>query len=67
MFAGPRPDIAAYVLHGVERAAADEDGESAEQRLLLRREQVVAPGDSGAERLLTERQIARAAAQELEG
>ena len=49
---------------GVEREAAGEDGEAPEERLLVRGEQVVAPGDRVAHRLLPGRQVAVAARQE---
>src|SRR5262249_41025439 len=42
----------ADVLGSLEGAAADEDRETPEQRLLLGVEQVVAPGDRASERLL---------------
>jgi len=57
---------AANGLHGLERAAAYEDGELYEERLLVRPEQAVAPVDRRAKRLLSRRQIARAAGEELE-
>ena len=66
-------DVDAEVLAGVadglgrlERAAAGEDREAPEQRLLGRRQQVVAPVDRAAQRLLALRQVARAAGQQLE-
>ena len=66
-------DVDAQVLAGVadgfralERAAAGEDREAAKERLLGRRQQVVAPLDRPAQRLLAFRQVARAAGQQLE-
>ena len=53
-------------LGGLERAAADEDRQAAEQPLFGLAEQVVAPGNRRAQRLLTRRQIPRAAGQDLE-
>ena len=50
----------------LEAAAADEDRQAAKQRLLVRLEQVVAPGDGVAQRLLAGRRVARAARQQLE-
>jgi hypothetical protein len=35
----------AHTFGSFERAAADEDGQASKQRLLLERQQVVAPGD----------------------
>ena len=49
-----------------ERAAAGEDGEAREERLLVGAEQVVAPVDRRAERLLAGGQVARAAGEEVE-
>ena len=64
----PGEDVlaAADGLGGVERAAAGEDGEAREERLLVRAEQVVAPVDRRAERLLAGGQVARAAGEEVE-
>ena len=45
-------------------AAAGEDGQPPEERLLRSVEQVVAPGDGVAQRLLAGRQVARAAGQQ---
>ena len=60
------PVAAADRLGGLERAAADEDGEAREQRLLVGAEQLVAPVDRRAQRLLALGQVARAAGEELE-
>ena len=49
---------------GREREAADEDGQAVEERLLVRVEQVVAPGDGVAHRLQAGRLIARPAGQQ---
>ena len=57
---------AADGLGGVERAAAVEDGEAREERLLVGAEQVVAPVDRRAERLLARGQVAWAAGEEVE-
>ena len=54
-----------HLLGGLERAAAGEDGEAGEEPLLLGGEQVVAPLDGGAERLLAGVGVA-AALQEVE-
>ena len=48
---------------GLQRPAPGEDGEAAEERLLLRREQVVGPGDRVLDRLVPGRGIARSRAQ----
>ncbi len=40
-----RPIVVADCLRRVERATAGKDGQAAEEDLLLRREQVVTPGD----------------------
>ena len=48
----------------LQREAADKDGQPAEEDLLLRGEQVVAPGDGVAHRLLAGRQVAPAAGQQ---
>ncbi len=46
------------------QGAAPEDGQPPEQRLLVRRQQVVAPGDGVAQGPLAGRQVARAAGQQ---
>ena len=51
-------------LYGLERAAADKNREQAEEPLLLLREQVVAPRDGVAQRLLAYRQVPRSRRQE---
>ena len=51
-------------LRGLQREAADEDREPAEEALLLGCQQVVAPGDGIAHRLLPRRQVARASGQQ---
>ena len=43
-------EVAGNRLRGVEREAADEDGQAREERLLRRAQEVVAPGDGGAQR-----------------
>ena len=53
-------------LGAVELAAADEDRQPGEQAALARAEQVVAPGDRAAERLLALGQVARAGRQDAE-
>ena len=53
-------------LDGRQVAAADEDGEPAEELLHLWGEQLVAPGDGGAHGLLAGRHVARAAGQHLQ-
>ena len=60
-------EVAIGVAHGrrrLEGPAASEDAEAAEQGLLGRGEQVVAPGDRGAEGLLARRQVAGAAGEQ---
>ena len=57
---------AADGLGGVEREAAGEDAELGEQPLRRRVEQVVAPVDRAAQRLLAARDVARAGAEEVE-
>ena len=54
----------AHGVGGFQRPAADEDGEAAEEAALGLVQQVVAPGDRVAQRLLTGRQVACAAGQE---
>ena len=51
-------------LRRLDRAAAGKDGQAAEDGLLLRREEIVAPGDRIAHRLLAGREGAGAARQE---
>ena len=51
-------------LRGLQREAADEDGQAPEERLLLRGEQVVAPGDRVAQGALAGRGVARPAGQQ---
>ena len=58
----PRPPP--HRLGRLEREAAGEDGQPAKERLLVRRQQVVAPGDGVAHRPLAGRQVARAAGQQ---
>lgn len=53
-------------LDRLDRAAADETRVAAEERLLLGRQQVVAPGDCIAHGLQAHRLIARAACQQSE-
>ena len=63
------PDLsgrAADRLRGVELPAADEGCEPPEQPLLALVQQVVAPGDRAAERLLPLRQVPRARGQDPE-
>ena len=48
----------------LQRESADEDGESAEERLFLRRQQVVGPGDGVAHRLLASGQVASTPGQQ---
>lgn len=62
----PRSCRASQRLRGLQRASADEDRETAEQPLLRRREQRVAPVDGSAQGLLARGQVARAAGQELQ-
>ena len=57
---------AADRLDRVQRPSAGEDGEPAQQPLLRRLQQLVAPVDRAAQRLLTGGQIPRTAAQERE-
>ena len=64
--AGQDARAAADRLGGLERAAADEDGEPREERLLVRPEQRVAPVDRRAQRLLARGQVARAAGEQVE-
>ena len=51
-------------LGGFERAPAGEDRQPSEQHLLRLAEQVDAPGDGAAQRLVAQRLIARAAGQQ---
>ena len=51
-------------LGRLQRPAAGEDRQPAKQRLLAGREQVVAPGDGVAQRLLARGQVAGAAGQQ---
>ena len=51
-------------LRRVDRAATGKDGQAAEDGLLLGREQIVAPGDGVAHRLLPGRSGAGSAGQE---
>ena len=51
----------------LQREAAGEDGEAAEEGLLLRGEEVVAPGDGVAHRLVAGGLVARAAGEQLQG
>src|SRR5688572_2629234 len=51
---------------GIEGAAASENSKTAEKRLLLRAEEVVAPGNGSIESLLAGGEVSRPAAQELE-
>ena len=53
-------------LRRLQREPADEDAEASEQSLLFGRQQVVAPGDRIAQRLLAGRQVPRAARQQRE-
>ncbi|HSC24320.1 MAG TPA: hypothetical protein VLG08_11445 [Casimicrobiaceae bacterium] len=56
----------AYLLRGLEREAAGEDRRRAEQRLFGVAQQLVAPVDRGAQRLLARRERARPARQKHE-
>ncbi len=56
----------AHRLGGFEREAAGEHAELREQPLGLRFEQVIAPADRGAQRLLALRRVAGAAAEQIE-
>ena len=56
----------AHRLGRLERPAADEDAELREHRLHVRIEQVVAPADRRAQRLLALRGVARAGAEQVE-
>ena len=49
----------ADLLGGVERAAARKDGQAGEGSLLVGAEELVAPCDRGAQRLLSFRSVAR--------
>jgi hypothetical protein len=53
-------------LNCLQRTAAHEDGEPPEEPLLLLAEQLIAPLDRVAQRLLSRRQIARASGQHLQ-
>src|SRR5881275_2800996 len=53
-------------LGGGERAAADEDGKAAEERLLGGTEQIMAPGDRLAEGLVAWRVIGEDGAEQVE-
>jgi hypothetical protein len=55
---------AANPLRRVQREAANEDGQAAEEGLLLRRQVVVTPGDGVPHRLLPSRQVPPAAGQQ---
>jgi hypothetical protein len=57
---------AADGLGRFQRPATGEDGQAPEQRLLTRAEQVVAPGERLAQRLLALRQVGRPAGQQRE-
>ena len=54
---------AADALRRLQREAADEDAEAAEHRLLVGRQQAVAPFERGAQRLVAAQRQARAAGQ----
>src|SRR6266516_1901114 len=56
----------AYRLGRFERTASHKNTQGAEEALLLSREQVVTPGDSGAQRVLVDRRISSAAGEHLE-
>ncbi len=64
--AGQETLVTADGLGGGERAAAGEDGEAREECLLVRAEQVVAPVDRRAERLLARGHVPWAAGEEVE-
>jgi len=61
-----RPGRLADLLDGVERATDGEDGQPAEQPLLGRVEQRMAPGDRLPQRLLAGRQVTRAVGEQAE-
>ena len=56
----------AHLLGGLQREAAGEDGQAAEEHALLAGEQVVAPLDRGAQRLLARARRAAAAGEDVE-
>ena len=60
----PQRSAPRYGLGGLEREAAREDAQAAEQRLLVRVEKVVAPGDRRVQRLLSRRQVGCAVLEE---
>src|SRR3712207_649395 len=62
----PVPGSPADGFRRVEGEAAGEDREAAEQRLLVGREEVVAPGDGVAHRLEARRHVTRAAGKQRE-
>ena len=65
---GPAVDlfVGGDVLRQFEREATDEHAEPAEHRLLVRRQQAVAPFERRAQRLVAPQQRARAAGQQVE-
>jgi hypothetical protein len=62
----PPVPLSPYVLCRVQREAAGEDGEAAEEELFFRGEEVVAPGDRVAQGLLAEWEVAGTGGEELE-
>src|SRR5438045_1790755 len=60
------PRSLAYLLRGFQRPAAPEDGQAAKQALLRRGEQVVAPVQHAAQRLLMRRRVPITVRQQVE-